>query len=79
METTITIEDDVLAKLNAEVKLRRGATFKEIVNETLRLGLQAKQTVPPFKIRARAMGKRTNLNYDKTSELLEIIEGDESV
>lgn len=96
METTITIEDDVFAKLSAEVE-RRDATLKEIVNETLRLGLQAKQaerqpdsavqkslSTPQieqadehFKVHARAMGGMPNLNYDKISELIEHIEGEQ--
>ncbi|HEX8266298.1 MAG TPA: hypothetical protein VF596_12895 [Pyrinomonadaceae bacterium] len=74
METTIVIDDDIVAKLEGEMRQRDGATFKEIVNETLRLGLQAKQTSKPFKIRPHSMGKRENLNYDKINELLETIE-----
>lgn len=90
METTIIIEDEVLTELNAEVERRRGATFETVVNETLRLGLQAKQNpsvqaTPSepqseqadrhFKVHARAMGKMPDLNYDKISSLIEQIEG----
>lgn len=74
METTITIEDDVFAKLSAEAKRRNDATLKDIINETLRLGLQANQVVKPFKVRARAMGNRASYNFDKISELLDQIE-----
>ena len=74
METTIVIDDDIVAKLENEMRQRNDATFKEIVNETLRLGLQAKEANQPFKIRARSMGKRGELNYDKINELLETIE-----
>ena len=38
MRTTLILDDDVAAKINAEMR-RSGKTLKEIVNETLRMGL----------------------------------------
>ena len=38
MRTTITLDEDVERKLDAEVRRRKDATFKDIVNETLRIG-----------------------------------------
>jgi hypothetical protein len=38
MRTTLTLDDDVAAKLKAESR-RSGRPFREIVNETLRRGL----------------------------------------
>lgn len=78
MRTTITLEDDVAAKLRAEVRKRKNATFKETVNEVLRLGLQVRREVaaaPKFKVRARSLGKRPGVNYDNIGELLEQMEG----
>lgn len=77
MRTTLTLDDDVLAKLKAEMR-KTGASFKDVVNEAIRTGLllqdkAAKQK--PFKVNAKPMGLRPGLNYDSTSELLEQIEG----
>ena len=77
MRTTLTLDDDVAAKLDADAR-KSGRSFKETVNYYLRLGLNArKQTKPakPFKVRARAMGLRPGLSLDNIGELLERIEG----
>lgn len=78
MRTTITLDKDVEKKLDAEVRRRKGTTFKEIVNEMLRIGLLTKHELKiaePFKVKARAMGMRPGLNYDKISDLIEHLEG----
>ena len=77
MRTTLTLDDDIAAKLNAEMR-RSGKPFKEIVNEFLRIGLNARKelkTSDPFKVSARALGTHSGLNYDNIGELLEQIEG----
>jgi hypothetical protein len=77
MRTTLTLDDDVAAKLDADAR-RSGRSFKETVNHYLRLGLNArKQTKPakPFKVQARAMGLRPGLSLDNIGELIERIEG----
>ena len=73
MRTTLTLDDDVAARVKKEAA-RSGKSFKETVNETLRRGLNAPREMRPrkrFKVRARPLGLRPGLNYDKTSELLE--------
>jgi hypothetical protein len=45
MRTTLTLEDDVAAKLKTEAQ-QTGRPFREIVNETLRRGWKA-GTPPP--------------------------------
>ena len=75
--TTITLEDDVRAKLEAEVR-KYGKSFKEIVYDTLRLGLCAREKAiasKPFEIRAWDMGLKPGYNLDKTWDLIEEIEG----
>ena len=75
--TTITLEDDVRAKLEAEVR-KSGKSFKETVNETLRLGLFSREKArvsEPFEIRAWDMGVKPGYNLDKTWDLIEEIEG----
>lgn len=75
--TTITLDEDVRAKLEAEMR-KSGKSFKETVNETLRYGLLSRQKVKaskPFKVQARDMGLKPGYNLDKTWELIEEIEG----
>ncbi len=77
MRTTLTLDEDVAANLKAEAR-RTGRSWKEVVNETLRLGLVARRLLrpsQPFRVQARAWGLRPGLDYDRISELLEQLEG----
>lgn len=79
MRTTITLDDDVIAKIKEKMRKSDGKSFKETVNETLRHGLvfeEQKKQKPrkPFKVRARHLGVYPHLNYDKTSELLAMLD-----
>ena len=76
MRTTLTLDEDVAAKLKNEAR-RSGKPFKAIVNETLRKGLSAPaatRRIPRFKVQARPLGLRPGLSYDCIGELLEIAE-----
>jgi hypothetical protein len=75
--TTITLDEDVRAKLEAEVR-RSGKSFKETINETLRVGLlsrHAKSNVKPYKVRAKSLGLRPGYSFDKPWDLIEEVEG----
>jgi hypothetical protein len=78
MRTTLTLDDDVAAKLKAESR-RAGRPFKEIVNETLRSGLATRRAVAhrqAFKVAARDLGDlRPGLSLDNVAELIEQVEG----
>jgi hypothetical protein len=77
MRTTLTLDDDVAAKLKAEAR-RAGRPFRDIVNETLRRGLASRQAaVPrkPFKVKARDLGLKPGLSLDNVAELLDQVEG----
>ncbi len=77
MRTTLTLDEDVAAKLKAESR-RSGRSFKETVNEALRLGLEhrpRKGRAGAFRVKARPMGLRHGLSLDCTSALLEELEG----
>jgi len=78
MRTTLSLDDDVAAKLQAEVR-RSGRTFKAAVNELLRLALNSrsqKSPAPTFTVRARDLGDlRPGLSLDNIGELLERAEG----
>jgi hypothetical protein len=77
VRTTLTLDEDVRAKLEAEMR-KSGRSFKETVNETLRIGLNARRAAKPakpFQIYARDLHARPGLNFDNIGELLEQIEG----
>lgn len=74
MRTTITLDEDVAAKLQAQVR-RTGCSFKDAVNNTLRIGLNAKRTSAArvaFKVKARDLGQmRPGLSLDNIGDLLD--------
>lgn len=78
MRTTLTLDDDVAARLQAEAR-RTGRPFKTVVNERLRMALAQSATVQkkrPFKVEPRAMGgPPAGFSYDNVGALLEEIEG----
>jgi hypothetical protein len=77
VRTTLTLDDDVAAKLKAEAR-KTGRPFKETVNTCLRAGLSLKKqatTSPAFRVKPRDMGSRPGINLDKISTLLDEIEG----
>lgn len=75
--TTLTLDDDVAAKLDAECR-RTGHSFKETVNACLRRALTepARRSVAePFEVEARDMGLKPGLDLDNIEELLDQIDG----
>ncbi len=74
----MTLDEDVARLLSREVR-RSGSSFKEAVNQYLRLGLNAaKQPVrKPFVVEPFELDLPASLNYDNIGELLEILEGPE--
>jgi hypothetical protein len=78
MRTTLTLDDDVAAKLKAKSR-RTGRPFREIVNETLRCGLARRRSAAqrlPFKVAARDLGDlKPGLTLDNVAELVERLEG----
>jgi plasmid stability protein len=78
MRTTLTLDDDVAAKLKAEAR-RSGRSFRDIVNDTLRRGLATRRLAPtlkPFKVEARDLGNLVpGLTLDSVADLLEQVEG----
>ena len=73
MRTTLTLDDDVAAKLRSEAR-KTGERFKQIVNRVLRTGLNVRAqaaSIPPFKVKALPLGLRPGFNYDKVWELIE--------
>ncbi len=79
MRTTLTLDADVVAqaKRNA-AKLKK--SFKEVVNDALRVGLDEtlKVKIPkPYKTVPQPLGLRKGLSYDNLGELLAVLEGED--
>lgn len=78
MRTTLTLDDDVAAKVEAEAR-RTGLSFKETINTMLRIGLAAKRGKlprPAFKVKPLPLEPRNeNLSFDNIEALLDQVEG----
>jgi hypothetical protein len=79
VRTTLTLDEDVAAKLKAETR-RSGRSFKETVNEVLRRGLvttrPGARPREPFRVVARDLGHlRPGLSLDNVADLLDQTEG----
>lgn len=75
--TTVTLEDDVAALLEERAR-ETGATFKEVINQVIRVGLtrQASEAEEePFHVQPRPLGLKKGLSYDNIADLLELGEG----
>ena len=79
MRTTLTIEDDVAAELE-QLRRRRDASLKDLVNEALRRGLQEMTSTPkqrkPFRTRTFHGGRLLVASIDNVAELLAEVEGE---
>ncbi len=76
MRTTLTLDDDVAALLNKEVR-KSGDPFRLVVNRYLRLGLTASKQAAkkPFVVKPMNLGLPHD--FDKIEELLDYLEGPE--
>jgi hypothetical protein len=81
MRTTVTLDDDVAA-LVEQVREQRNETFKNVLNEALRLGLRLMQEpgtgpTPVYRTRSVSLGRPKLPDVDNVAEALAIIEGDD--
>jgi hypothetical protein len=78
MRTTLTLDDDVAAKLRAEMR-RSGCSFKEVVNDVLRRGLAGARpgaALERFRVAPRDLGElRSGSSLDNMGKLIEQVEG----
>ena len=77
MRTTLTLDDDVAAKLVADAR-RTGQSFKDVVNRCLRIGLNVKRPAlarRPFRVRARPLDPIETRSFDNIEALLDQLEG----
>ena len=78
IRTTVTLDEDVHERLKEESR-KRGAPFRQTLNDVLRTGLLASRQQPPgrrFVIKPRRMGVRPGISYDSIPALLELGEGE---
>ena len=78
MRTTLTLDKDVADRLAREAR-RSGRSFKEIVNDAIRTGLDAKRARPaatPFRVVAKDLGAlRPGVSLDSVARVLEAVDG----
>jgi hypothetical protein len=78
MRTTLTLDEDIARRLQAESR-RTGRSFKEIVNEYLRIALaqsRVLKSMSPFRVAAADLGGPAGSgSYDNIEALLEESEG----
>lgn len=77
MRTTLTLDEDVAARLREEMR-RRSTSFRETVNACLRKGLNApteEELAAPFHVEPRMMGLRDGLDLDDIGGLLDFLDG----
>jgi len=74
--TTVTLDDDVAARLDTTAR-RTGRSFRAVVNETLRAGLDARaEPQPPFRVSTFDSGPwPTDVDFDNINALIERLEG----
>ena len=81
MRTTLTLEEDVAARLEQEIR-RSGKGLKKVVNEALRLGLgltaKPVRPVPPFEVRPHAFGFKPGVDLDRMNQLADELESEET-
>ncbi len=80
MRTTLTIDDQIASQLK-KLAFESGKSFKDVVNESLRLGLAARRPARrPRRYRLKPLslgGPLPSVNLDKALRLAEILEDEE--
>lgn len=81
MRTTLTIDDELATALKKRA-YETGKSFKEVVNEALRAGLEADHVLPrprPYELDPVALGEPLpGINLDKALALAGALEDDEA-
>ena len=79
MRTTVTLDDDVAARLE-RIQRERGRSFKEVVNTTLRAGLERGGAAPePYRLPTYDMRLRPGVDLTHALRLAADLEDEEIV
>jgi Ribbon-helix-helix protein, copG family len=79
MRTTVTLEEDVAAKLRATAR-ERGVSFKVAINDALRAGLNGPAPgARRFRMQTAPLGVRPGVNLDKALALAGELEDEETL
>jgi L-serine deaminase len=79
MRTTVTLDPDVAAKLRARAR-ERGVSFKEVLNASVRRGLQDSGVTPqPYRVRAQALRAKPGVSLDRALALAGELEDSETL
>ena len=78
MRTTITLDEDVAAKVQTLMR-ERGVTFKEAINQTLRSGLSQGAKPVPYKVPVRDMRLKAGVDLTKALDLASKIEDEANI
>jgi hypothetical protein len=79
VRTTVTIDDDIATKLRSLMH-ERDASFKEVLNSTLRAGLAGRSPQRrPYKLKTRPLGLRPGVDLTKALQLAAELEDEEIV
>lgn len=78
MRTTLTIDDDLMAKIE-DLRRRDGLSLKEAVNQLLREGIRHRAAGPEpqsYRTPTRWLGLRPGLDPTKLNQLVDELEAD---
>lgn len=78
MRTTVTLDDDLVARLR-EIARERRRPFKSILNETIRSGLGGPPSETPYRLTPRRMGTRDGVDLTKALQLAAQLEDHELI
>jgi len=76
MRTTVTLDEDIAAKLKTLCRERR-ISFKEAINSTLRAGFGQGRKPKPFRQKTYDLRVRPGVDLDQALELVAALEDEE--
>lgn len=84
MRTTLTIDEDIVRHITKKRLSGRGRSFKHVVNETLRKGIQFDELKEPqpkkkFELKGRILSSKARFNFDKVQQLVENVDNEEGL
>jgi hypothetical protein len=78
MRTTVTLDEDVAAKLHQAARERQ-VSFKVALNEAVRAGLGAGAAARPYRVPSRRMGARPEVDLDRALALADRLDDAETL